>query len=125
MSSIFIYYGLLSLLTFILAIKATSLKGKDLEKTTVYELTDRISWVLGGFLLAILSFWWKWPLQNILGAILVPLLGIIVAGGTAQLTLGTILEAKSTSELVRKLVSLVIFYLVAFFVIRFILRLFF
>ena len=115
-----IFYGVLTILTLYLAAKATSIKGKELEKVTVYELTDRISWILGGLLLALLPLWWKWPIQNILGAIFVPLLGIIITGGAAQLTLGTTLEAKSTYELVRKLVTLVIFYLVAFIIVRFI-----
>ncbi len=60
MSPIVVFYIVLVLWTVFLASSATSLKGKDVEKETVYELTDKLSWVVGGRLLAFIPLWWKW-----------------------------------------------------------------
>lgn len=115
-----LFYGVLLILTAYLVSKATSLKGKSLENTTVYEVTDRASWILGGLLLGLLPIWWKWPIHSIFGAIIVPILGVTITGGLAQLFLGTILSAQSIPELIRKLLAFVIALLVLYFIGNFI-----
>ncbi len=120
-----VFYALLVLGTVYNAWKAISLKGKHLEKATVYELTDRASWVVGGVLLALVPLWWNWPSSSYIGAVMVSVIGLIVSAGFAQLLLGEILSARSLGHAIYRLflvgVLLVLVFLafrVAMWVIR-------
>jgi uncharacterized membrane protein YqhA len=55
---IIVYYSLLIILTLLDSFSAvSSIKAirKKRENVSVYELTDRISWILGGIIIAILA----------------------------------------------------------------------
>ena len=109
-----VFYGLLTVWALYKARKAISLAGRELEKATVYELTDKLSWIVGGILLALVPIWWKWPVSSYIGAVLVSLIGLTVTAGLAQAALGQILYARSLGHAVLRLFLLGIFLALIF-----------
>jgi len=104
MTPAIVFYGILGVSTLILTSQATSLRGRKLETATVYELTDRASWVIGAALLVLLTRWWPWSLRSYAGAVLVPLVGVVLAAAAAQETMGSILSASTGTRLAAVLI---------------------
>lgn len=113
-----VFYTLLVLATLCSVHEAVSLRGRNLKKTTIYELTDRASWVVGGMLLALVPVWWKWPVSSYIGAVLVSIIGSTATAALAQLVLGLILQARSFGHAVYKLSMLGVLLLLMFLAFR-------
>lgn len=113
-----LFYVLLALWTAVLVFTATPLKGKQVAHATIYELTDRLSWVIAGIAVAFTPLWLKLITRSYVAAVVVPIVGMIFAGALAQMVIGAVLSSSSLGALMRRLAIISAFILGLVLIIR-------
>jgi len=91
----------------LMAVSATSLRGAR----TVYQLTDRLSWIAGGLLVVGIGFWRPWFTTSWWKAVLLAPLLCVLFAGLAQVFLGSLMTIDTTDRIriASRLITLAIF----------------
>ena len=102
--------------TILMAASALSLKGAK----TVYQMTDRLSWIGGGLLAIGVGFWYPWFTSHWWKALIFAPLLCIVFGGLAQTFLGSVLtmDTSDKTRIASRLIALAIVATIVVFALR-------